>query len=329
MSSTRKSWILAISAIAVIAFLLAVSLYWVLINTYPWLITGGPYSRKALFTNTVSCLTTPTSTVKTSDKHIALIQFNGDLAIGKPEINREKLHQLALNAVKKGADIIVFPEGGIHGYGDPIKGYWCADEPHEIIIADTATQCRDVREVAELLPGGLSEIMWSQFAKQHNVIVIYNLIEKLGDQYFNTLAVSDSNGFIKAHRKVKLMEEDRLFATAGSGATILETTVGRFGLMICNDTWFGTELYKAYEEAQVDGLIVSTYWNGYRPDRTQNTSKWHFSLVALEHKTKVFVSDNSYSDGTGLYEPCSFLEPERNGLALPAKDIDGISIHSL
>lgn len=260
---------------------------------------------------------------------IGLIQYDGDRAIGQRDRNLQALAALADEAVAAGARVLVLPEGAIHGYGDATRHYWCRGEDCRREVGGVASECHCVDDVAEMLPDGPTTRFWTRFARERKVMVLFDLIERDGGRYHNTLAVVDATGLIARHRKVCLTPEDATYATPGDEATVIETPLGRFGLLVCNDSWVGRDLLEAYRAADVDGLIVSSYWHHFEPDALRRNQKRHFLLLALEYGLPVYVADHSFSDLTGLYRPDSVTGPARHGLPRTAIGVDGISLHEI
>lgn len=299
---------------------------------YRWLIETNHYDRRQMVKNLLCCR------LRRDEKQfvpgqIALVQFDGEINRGNPDSNRAELLKLAGKAVEQGANIIVFPEGSTQGYGSKRTGVWCRAGVKEVMIAGSMRACTDVSSVAEIAPGGVTETLWSAFSRQHKVYVVFNLITRRDGDFFNTLVVSGPDGYIGSYDKIYLMPEEKYFASPGNQLFVLKTPYGRFGLMVCNDTWLGRELIKDYKNKDVDAFIVSTFWDSDEAAlSTHDNAKYHFSRLAIEAGTDLLVADNAFSDGTGMYRSCALKprpEPDRNGFDVPAFNQAGISIHSI
>lgn len=336
MEDLREIWLTPAVLLALVAIaLLLAALVWVR-RTGDW-----PYRRRALVMNLAfvpvrvawaylrGLLRLEPQRDRPPAGIIGLIQYDGDRAIGQRDRNLRELGILAERAVAAGARILVLPEGGIHGYGDATRHYWCRGCSCRREVRGIETDCHNVDEVAEALPDGPSTRFWTRFARERKVMVLFDLIEKDGPRYHNTLAVVDATGLVARHRKACLTPEDRTYATPGSEATVIETPLGRFGLLICNDSWIGRDLLEEYSSAGVDGLIVSSYWHHYEPDEQRREMKRHFLLLAAEMGLPVYVSDHSFSDRTGLYRPDTWIGPDRHGLPRSATGVDGVSLHEI
>ena len=252
---------------------------------------------------------------------IALVQYDADAHFGDPNTNVAALTAWAEAAIDRGARIIVFPEGSTYGYASPTE-VWCTPG----MSSYQGRSCRDVSEVAEILPGGPTTDYWSAFAAEHDVTVVYHVPEREGVMFYTSLGVVDASGFVTRYRKRALYYVDQAFATPGDASVILETAYGRFGLMICLDGTYDGPLYDDYLAAGVDGIIIPMDWDD-DPDGDAAAIEW-FRERAFTNDVKIYAADVSTWDGTGLYLPGD-VPRERDGLPPVAVGVDGVSVHLL
>jgi predicted amidohydrolase len=253
---------------------------------------------------------------------IGLVQYDGDGPLfGDRDANLAALTMWAEAAIEQGAKIIVLPEGSTYGYASETE-LWCAPG----LGSYMGRSCRDVSTVAETLPGGFTTDYWAAFAAEHDVFVVYHVPEVEGSTFYASLGVVDANGFVTRYRKRSLYYVDQAYATPGNESVVLETPWGDFGLMICLDGTYDGPYYDAYNAAGVDGIIISMDWDD-DPNGDAAAIGW-FRDRAAANDVRIYASDVSTWDGTGLYLPGD-VPRERNGLPAIAIDVDGISVHPL
>src|SRR6187200_2093473 len=81
---------------------------------------------------------------------IAVVQYRP--AFGETETNIHRLTAYAEEAVRGGANLVLFPEGAIFGY-DSGSEVWCRPGMNSFQNSDgDSRECRDVSQVAEMVP---------------------------------------------------------------------------------------------------------------------------------------------------------------------------------
>jgi predicted amidohydrolase len=153
--------------------------------------------------------------------NVALAQIS--CKVGDKENNLKTIEKTINQAKAKGANLIIFPELALTGY-----------------------VCKDlVYELAEPVPNGPSIRRITKTAKRQNVHVIFGMIEssaKAAGVLHNTAVLVGPKGFIGKYQKMHLpthsvFEEKRYFRP-GYQTPVLETDIGRIGLIICYDIFF-------------------------------------------------------------------------------------------
>jgi predicted amidohydrolase len=158
---------------------------------------------------------------------------------------------LSLAAVREaadaGADVVVLPELITSGY--------LFDSPEEAAAAAIGTD-------HDILRG------WAAEAARADLIVIGGFCERGDDgNTYNSAAVLDASGLRAVYRKLHLWDgEKRLFAPGAVAPPVIDTRVGKVGVIICYDLEF-PELTRAVALAGAQLLAVPTNWPlGPRPD---------------------------------------------------------------
>ena len=98
-------------------------------------------------------------------------------------------------------------------------------------------------------------------AREHGTHVVFGIAEREADtkRLYNTSVLVAPDGKVAAYRKVYLANfgpfEEGLYFGRGDGLTLVDTKLGKIGLLICYDSFF-PELAKAYALAGADLLAI-------------------------------------------------------------------------
>jgi len=96
---------------------------------------------------------------------------------------------------------------------------------------------------AETVPGPTTERLQA-LAREHEVVIVYNLYERAGDATFDSSPVIDADGtLLGVTRMVHIAEfegfhEKRYYTPGDRGAPVYETAIGSIGVAICYDRHF-------------------------------------------------------------------------------------------
>lgn len=146
---------------------------------------------------------------------VAAIQFEPRFA-DKPW-NVQRLLELAAQAAREGARLVVLPEMATTGY--------CFRNRAEIT------------PLVEPVPGPTVEA-FCRLAAEHGVYVVVSLpeVEPATGAFYNTAALVGPEGYIGKYRKTHSYVNETLWARDGDlGVPVFETALGRIGMMICMD----------------------------------------------------------------------------------------------
>ena len=146
----------------------------------------------------------------------AFIQFNP--VFGEIEGNIKK----ALILIERtGAEIIVLPELFNTGY--------------------LITSKEEAFDLSEPLPGGKTTEALSAMAREKNAHIVAGLIERQGENLFNSAVVIAPSGYLGKYRKIHLFYEEKLWFQPGDlGFHVFDIGICRIGVMVCFD-WFFPE----------------------------------------------------------------------------------------
>ena len=164
-----------------------------------------------------------------------LCQF--DTALGNLGSNLAAHEVQIARAVADGIELIAFPELSL-------TGYFLKDQTAEVALG------LDAAELARLAQASQA------------ISIIAGFVEKARDgRLYNALGFFEDGRLISVHRKVHLVtygmfEEQRDFA-AGERFVPVESKLGRFGLLTCEDAWHIDGAYLYFLDG-VDALLIAS-----------------------------------------------------------------------
>jgi predicted amidohydrolase len=210
-------------------------------------------------------------------------------------------------AAAEGAALLCFPEAYLQGYLTDSSAHDVAIELHSDAFAAIASR---------LSRPGLS--------------IVLGLIERDGDQIYNTAAVLADGRLSGRYRKVNLLDGERMF-TPGTETPIFEVGGLRFGINICFDTNFPAAAAALRDSGAM--LIVcpannmmpadrATIWkdrhNAIRGDRCRETGLWLVSADVTGTR-----------DGRIAWGPTAVLDPTGAVAAQLPLDSSGLLLFDL
>ncbi|MGD0495020.1 MAG: carbon-nitrogen hydrolase family protein [Candidatus Bathyarchaeia archaeon] len=141
---------------------------------------------------------------------------------GDKEQNLKKIETAVTRAEEKGADLVILPELSLTGY----------------VVRD------QIYELAEEIPGPSTRII-ERIARDAGIHVVFGMPEKskmAQATLHNTAVLVGPKGLIGKYRKMYLpthsvFEEKRYFRP-GYETSVLDTDLGKIGLLICYDIYF-------------------------------------------------------------------------------------------
>jgi len=145
---------------------------------------------------------------------IACAQFrtrNGD-----KEYNLSRIEKLSAEAADKGAQIVSFHELCISSYSYLRR-----------------LDNRGIRDVAECVPSGPSVQRLIQIAGANNVAILAGLVEKEGDNIYNTYVCVSGQGMLARFRKIHPFISR--FISPGNEYVVFELHGCKCGILICYD----------------------------------------------------------------------------------------------
>ena len=147
------------------------------------------------------------------------------ITIGEPDANRKAAAAAVTEAAAAGARLVVLPELCDSGY----------------VFGDDA--CRAAAEAGALASRADDSVtlrQWHALAAEHQLVIVGGFCERgPGGRLFNSAAVVDASGTRAVYRKAHLWDKEKLVFTPGDAPPpVVDTAVGRVGVMICYDLEF-------------------------------------------------------------------------------------------
>ncbi|KAM9737259.1 biotinidase [Menidia menidia] len=232
--------------------------------------------------------------------------------------NLDVYEHAAARAAGHGAQILVFPEDGIHGFNytrSSISGYLeTVPDPHE----ERWNPCTE--------PGRHNDTEVLQrlscMARRHGLYLVANMADLQpcplttdpssvcppdGRWQFNTNVVFSSDGLLVArYHKNNLYFEEAFDTPPQTEVVTFETPfAGRFGLIICFDILFRDPTVTLVERG-VRQLIFPTAWMNQLPLLDAVQFQWAFSLGANVSLLAANIrNDRLIMTGSGIFSPAS------------------------
>lgn len=120
---------------------------------------------------------------------------------------------------------------------------------------------------------------WAKIAKENNLVLVTSLFEKRTEGiYHNTAVVFDKDGSIAGkYRKMHIPDDpgfyEKFYFTPGDlGFEPINTSIGKLGVMICWDQWFG-EAARLMTLKGADILIYPTAIGWFEEDNTKEKQR--------------------------------------------------------
>jgi predicted amidohydrolase len=134
---------------------------------------------------------------------------------GRKAENIERAIELARQAAKQGAEVLLLPEALPIGW----------------------THSRALKE-AEIIPKGEWCHALAAAAEQSGIWICSGVIERCGDKVFNSAALFDNRGKVAlVHRKLNELDIAHELYAQGDRLSVVDTPFGRVGVMICADAF--------------------------------------------------------------------------------------------
>ncbi|MGM8365628.1 carbon-nitrogen hydrolase family protein [Virgibacillus sp. W0181] len=154
--------------------------------------------------------------------------------LGDKSFNLNLMKKGFLKAKEEQSQIVVFPELFLTGYS----------------VGD------EVENLAERIDGPSINAI-KQYCKNNSIYTVFGFAEKGDDnQYYISSAIINSFGeLLGVYRKTHLFHDEKKYFVAGSQFKVINTSLGKIGLMICFDVEF-PEIARALKLMEADLIII-------------------------------------------------------------------------
>lgn len=226
---------------------------------------------------------------------LALAQIN--TVLGDVSANLEKHLALAREARQGGADLVIFPELSLTGYG----------------LLDLAT-------AVALRPNADDPIFRHLLDASQDIDMVVGFVNEDRRHRFYIAAAYLSRGrVVHVHHKVYLptyglFDEGRFFAW-GDTVRAFDTRFGRLGILICEDFWHASPPYLLWlDGADVLLLTSASPGRGLTTESKLESARWveHINQAYASLFTSFVVHCNrvGYEDGLNFWGGSTVFDPD-------------------
>ena len=196
---------------------------------------------------------------------VASIQM--DPQIEAVAANRATIEAQTRAAARDGAELVIFPECALTGYG----------------FASRAEALR----FAEPIPGPSTQAL-VELCRELDVHVVLGMLERAGDQLFNVAVVLGPDGVVGSYRKIHLpfLGVDRFTDPGDRPFALVDVRGVKLGLHICYDGSF-PETGRVLTLLGADILVLITNW----PIQSASTAEHLPACRAIENVVYVVACD--------------------------------------
>jgi predicted amidohydrolase len=239
--------------------------------------------------------------------------------------NYAGIADLARKAKADGAELVVFPELAATGFADPARS-------------------------AQSIPGPATDWLTALTAELE-LYLVCGLAERASDALYNSACLVAPDGTLQVYRKTHLSTDDRSWARAGDDWTVIDTPIGRIGLLIGHDALFpeaarvlalrGCDLIAC--PSAIKGVFSSSHAGTAIAQPTPiptgaDRHHWHHFRVRGGENNLYFAFSNSHDDVngypgfSGVFGPDTFAFPRREaiveGEGIATSEIDTTNLDS-
>ena len=173
-------------------------------------------------------------------------------------------------AIANGADLLVLPECSTSGWA-----FESVEQAHE---------------VAEPVPDGPACRQWSALCRDEGVHLVAGVVERDGDDLFNTAVLIGPDGLVGTYRKAHTWALEKTFYEPGNlGVPVYDTPLGRIGMHICYDCWF-PESFRIMAAQGADLICAPSNWVPVPTQRDDLPAMANLLCMTNAHTNLVYVA---------------------------------------
>lgn len=169
-------------------------------------------------------------------KKVRLVAVQMKIEQLKPEKNLSRVEYFLKKIGRNNADLVVLSEDNIYGWVDGKK------------------------ELHQPLSGKIIKA-YRKFAQKYNCFIVAgSIIERKENKSYNTSVLIDDRGkIVLVYRKIYLFGDEKKYLTRGNICPVVNTKLGKIGLMICWDLAF-PEIGRALFKKGAEIVCCPSFW---------------------------------------------------------------------
>lgn len=244
---------------------------------------------------------------------LALAQIN--TVLGDVDANLEKHLQLAQQARKGGAELIVFPELSLTGY-----------------------VLQDIAATVAHRPNADDPIFRKLLKASNDLDMVVGFVEEDERYRFYIASAYLSGGkVVHVHRKVYpptygIFDERRYFA-AGDSFRAFDTRFGRMGILICEDFWHASSPYALWMDGADIMLFTSASPGRGVTEEILGSAKWvetvNQTYAGLFTTFVAHANRVGFEDGLNFWGSSTVFDPDGKLIAQAPADEEGLTLAQL
>lgn len=231
------------------------------------------------------------------------------LEFGDLEGNRARVSAAVTAAALTGADIVVLPELANSGY-----------------VFRDADEARSLAEPA----AGPTVSGWVKLASQLGVVLVGGFCERGEGVLHNSAVLIDETGLRVLYRKAHLWDRETLLFTPGDAAPpVVDTSVGRIGVLLCYDLEF-PEWVRLAALTGADLLCAPVNWPSLRrPEGERPAEVVRVQAAASTNRMFIAACARAGTErGVAWVTNSVIVDPDGWPLALAASDGEDLIVAS-
>jgi predicted amidohydrolase len=182
--------------------------------------------------------------------------------------NQKKILKLALESIRKGAELILFPEAAATG------------------LANSGDARADLT-IAETVPGPRND-EWRILASENRIYFAAGLLERSGTSIFDSAVLFDPEGELVLHYRRNdsgwhMRDDDPYVYREGTEIPTAKTAFGKVAFLICGDLWNDQVLGKLKRRSP--DLLLYPFARDF--DAIQDIElEWNTELISYKERWK-------------------------------------------
>lgn len=154
--------------------------------------------------------------------------------LGEPDINVQNIKKAIVEAKEEGSDLIVFPELYLTGYS-------VGNNMEKMAETVDGTYMLQIRKLCK--------------TNKINLVICFPEVDEHKTYYISSAFIDDQGEVLGVYRKVHLFDTEKHHFTPGDSFEVIDTPLGKVGMMICFDVEF-PEIARALKLLGADFIVI-------------------------------------------------------------------------